>query len=61
MRRLTRGDAIEAFGLYDSRCCDSCHDEYDRGVSAPEEAEVDGMTFFVCCRVYEAILKHVDK
>ncbi len=35
------------------QCCTSCHDEYDHGISSPEEIEIGGDTYRCCCRVHE--------
>ncbi len=34
-------------------CCVSCHDEFDRGISSPENIEIDEVTYFCCCRIHE--------
>ncbi len=44
----------ERLGIPDSvQCCVSCHDEFDHGMSSPEEIEINGDVYHCCCRVHE--------
>jgi len=53
-------EAVKEFNLEDVDCCISCHDEFNAGQAPHEQVELeDGRIVLCCCRVLEALRKHV--